>query len=43
MKELLEGGKVTPVTDRYYTLRELPEALRYLKEGHTRGKIVITM
>jgi NADPH:quinone reductase-like Zn-dependent oxidoreductase len=43
MKELLEVGKVRPVIDRRYTLREVPEALRYLKEGHARGKIVITM
>jgi NADPH:quinone reductase-like Zn-dependent oxidoreductase len=43
MKELLEVKKVRPVIDRRYTLREVPEALRYLKEGHARGKIVITM
>ena len=43
MKELLEAGKVTPVIDRRYKLSEVPEALRYLEEGHTRGKIVVTM
>ena len=43
MKELLEAGKVTPVIDKRYRLGEVPEALRYLKEGHARGKIVITM
>jgi NADPH:quinone reductase-like Zn-dependent oxidoreductase len=43
MKELLEGGKVTPVIGRRYTLREVPEALLYLKEGHARGKVVISM
>jgi NADPH:quinone reductase-like Zn-dependent oxidoreductase len=43
MKELLEAGEVTPVIDRRYPLSEVPEALRYLEEGHTRGKIVITM
>ena len=43
MKELLEGGEVTPVIDRYYSLSDLPEALRYLEKGHTRGKVVITM
>jgi NADPH:quinone reductase-like Zn-dependent oxidoreductase len=42
MKELLEGGKVTPVIDRRYTLSELPDALRYLEKGHARGKVVIT-
>jgi len=43
MRELLENGKVIPVIDRCYTLSELPEALRYLREGHARGKIVIAM
>ena len=28
--------------DRRYTLGETPEALRYLNEGHARGKIIIT-
>jgi NADPH:quinone reductase-like Zn-dependent oxidoreductase len=41
MRELLEGGKVTPVIDRRYTLSEVPEALRYLGQGHARGKVVI--
>jgi NADPH:quinone reductase-like Zn-dependent oxidoreductase len=43
MKELLEAGKVVPVIDRRYTLREVPEALRYLEEGHAKGKVVITI
>jgi NADPH:quinone reductase-like Zn-dependent oxidoreductase len=43
VKELLEAGKVKPVIDRRYPLSEVPEALRYLGEGHARGKIVITM
>lgn len=43
MKELLEAGKVVPVIDRHYPLSEVPEALRYLGEGHARGKIVITV
>ena len=43
MKELLEAGKVVPVIDRTYSLREVPEALRYLEAGHARGKVVITM
>jgi NADPH:quinone reductase-like Zn-dependent oxidoreductase len=41
LKELIEAGKVTPVIDRTYPLREAPEAIRYLEEGHARGKIVI--
>jgi NADPH:quinone reductase-like Zn-dependent oxidoreductase len=40
---LMEAGKVKPVIDRRYPLAEVPEAMRYLEEGHARGKIVITM
>ena len=39
--ELLKAGKVKPVIDRRYALPEVPEALRYLGEGHARGKVVI--
>ncbi|MHA1937038.1 MAG: NAD(P)-dependent alcohol dehydrogenase [Candidatus Thorarchaeota archaeon] len=41
--ELFEAGKVVPVIDRRYPLSDVPEALRYLEEGHARGKVVITM
>ncbi|NEW81546.1 MAG: NAD(P)-dependent alcohol dehydrogenase [Mariniphaga sp.] len=43
MKELLEAGKVKPVIDRRYPLREVADAMRYLEEGHAIGKIVITL
>ena len=43
MKELLEAGKVKPVIDRRYPLGETAEAIRYLEEGHARGKVVITV
>jgi NADPH:quinone reductase-like Zn-dependent oxidoreductase len=43
MKELLEAGKVVPVIDRCYPLGAVAEAIRYLEEGHARGKVVITM
>ncbi|MBE2241019.1 MAG: NAD(P)-dependent alcohol dehydrogenase [Caldilineaceae bacterium] len=43
MKEWLEAGEVVPVIDRCYPLLALPDALRYLGEGHARGKVVITM
>jgi len=43
VKELIETGKVAPVIDRRYQLGEVPEAIRYVEEGHTRGKVVITV
>jgi NADPH:quinone reductase-like Zn-dependent oxidoreductase len=43
MKELLEAGKVVPVIDRCYRLGETAEAIRYLEDGHARGKVVITV
>jgi len=43
MHELMRAGKVTPVIDRSYTLSEVGEAIRYLEEGHARGKVVITL
>jgi len=42
VKDLLEAGKVVPVIDKRYPLSEVPEALRYLEEGHALGKVVIT-
>jgi NADPH:quinone reductase-like Zn-dependent oxidoreductase len=41
--ELCEAGKVVPVIDRRFPLSEVPEALRYLGEGRTKGKVVITV
>jgi NADPH:quinone reductase-like Zn-dependent oxidoreductase len=43
MKELLDTGKVRPVIDRRYPLNDVPEAIRYVEEGHAQGKIVITV
>ena len=43
LKELLEAGKVVPAIDRCYPLSETAEALRYLGEGHARGKVVISV
>ena len=43
LTELIDAGKVTPIIDRTYPLRQTPEAILYLEEGHSRGKIVITV
>jgi len=43
LRELLEAGKLTPVIDRTYPLGDVPEAIRQMVEGHTRGKLVITV
>ncbi len=43
LRELLEAGKVTPVVDRTFLLSEVPEAIRYLRDGRARGKVVITV
>jgi NADPH:quinone reductase-like Zn-dependent oxidoreductase len=40
---LIKAGTVTPVIERRYTLRETPEAMRYLEGGHVRGKVVVTV
>jgi len=43
LKQFLEAGTLTPVIDRTYALAQVPEAIRYLREGRARGKIVVTM
>jgi len=43
LKDLIESGKVRPVIDRTYPLNETADAMRYLEEGHARGKVVITV
>lgn len=43
MKELAEAGKLKPVIDRRYTLSEVPEAIKYIEEGHAKGKVVISV
>jgi NADPH:quinone reductase-like Zn-dependent oxidoreductase len=41
--ELMQSGKMTPVIDRSYSLKELPSAMRYIEAGHARGKVVVTI
>jgi len=43
LKDLIESGKVTPVIDRTYPLSEAADAIRYVEDGHARGKVVITL
>lgn len=43
LEGLIEAGQVRPVIDRSYSLSEAPEAVRYVEEGHARGKVVITI
>lgn len=40
---LAEEGKIRPVIDRHYTLDKTAEAMRYLNQGHARGKVVISV
>jgi NADPH:quinone reductase-like Zn-dependent oxidoreductase len=41
--KLMSSGNITPVIDRCYRLSEVPQAIRYLEEGHARGKVVISV
>jgi NADPH:quinone reductase-like Zn-dependent oxidoreductase len=41
--QLCEDGRIVPAIDRRYSLHEVPEALRYVVEGHAKGKVVITV
>ena len=43
LRELMQSGKLTPVIDRRYPLREVPAAIEYLEAGHARGKVVINL
>jgi NADPH:quinone reductase-like Zn-dependent oxidoreductase len=43
LADMMQSGKVKPVIDRTYKLSEVPQAIRYLEEGHARGKVIITV
>jgi NADPH:quinone reductase-like Zn-dependent oxidoreductase len=43
LKDLLENGKIVPAIDRKYALADVASAVSYLIEGHSSGKVVITV
>jgi NADPH:quinone reductase-like Zn-dependent oxidoreductase len=43
LRELVESRKVKPAIERRYELSEIADALRYMGEGHARGKLVVTV
>jgi NADPH:quinone reductase-like Zn-dependent oxidoreductase len=43
LKELCETGKVRPVIDRRFPLNQVSSAVRYIEDGHARGKVVVTV
>jgi NADPH:quinone reductase-like Zn-dependent oxidoreductase len=43
LQQLVVAGEVDPVIERRYELRDAPEALAYLGEGHAQGKLVVTI
>ena len=43
LKELCESGKLKPVIDRRFALSEVSSAVRYVEDGHARGKVVVTV
>jgi len=42
LADLMQSGKLKPVIDRTYKLSDVPEAIKYVEQGHARGKVVIT-
>jgi NADPH:quinone reductase-like Zn-dependent oxidoreductase len=43
LADLIQAGKIAPVLDRSNALKETASAIRYLEQGHARGKVVITV
>ena len=41
LQELVEAGQITAAIDREYALHDVPEAIRYVKAGLSRAKVVI--
>jgi len=43
LADMMQAGTIKPVIDRTYKLDQLPDAIRYLEEGHARGKVIISV
>ena len=43
LTELIESGQVRPVIDRTYPLSQAAEAIKYLRDGHAQGKVVVNL
>jgi NADPH:quinone reductase-like Zn-dependent oxidoreductase len=43
LAQLAQSGEIRPVIDRRYDLRQAPDAIRYLEEGHARAKVIIAV
>jgi len=43
LADMMQAGTIKPVIDRTYKLDQLPDAIRYLEEGHARGKVIIAV
>ena len=43
LRDIIESGKLAPIIDRTYPLRDVPAAVRYHQDGHARGKVVISI
>ena len=43
LADMMQSGKIKPVIDRTYKLDQVPDAIRYLEEGHARGKVIIAV
>lgn len=43
VRGLIEAGQVSPVMDRCFALSQVPDAIRYMEEGHARGKVVVVV
>jgi NADPH:quinone reductase-like Zn-dependent oxidoreductase len=43
LTDLIQAGRLRPILDRTYPLSQVPEAIRYVRDGQARGKVAITV